>query len=362
VIVVDKLEEIRRKIDATDGKILGALGERVSLAKEIGEYKRSVGLPVTDPAREHKVIQKIGDNAARSGLSREGVEEVYKEIIRLCRSVQIEETKIAFLGPRGTFCEQAAREYFREANAAFEEKPSITDVFRSVEVHETDRGVVPAENSNEGSVVLTLDLLKDTDLKISGEIILRISHNLIVRPDMNLNDISQVASHPQALAQCRRYLDENLPKANRLEVHSTAAAVKMASESHKVAAIGTELSAQLYGMKTLARGIEDDRNNQTRFFVLGTQDQEPTGNDRTTITFSVKHTPGSLHEALGTLSSRMINLSRIESRPARSEPWEYVFFCDFEGHRKNENCQDALEELRQKTIDLRILGSYPRAQ
>jgi len=361
-MVVDKLKEIRSKIDETDGKILSALSERVNLAKEIGEYKRSAGLPITDAAREQRVIQRIGDNGARSGLPREGVEEIYRQIIRLCRSVQMEETKIAFLGPKGTFCEQAAREYFRDANAVLEEKPSISDVFRSVEVHEADRGVVPAENSNEGSVVITLDLLKETDLRISGEIILPISHNLIVRPDMTLGDISQVGSHPQALAQCRRYLDENLPKAKRLEMHSTAGAVKMASEGHDIAAIGTELSAQLYGMKVLARGIEDERNNQTRFFVLGTEDQEPTGNDRTTIIFSVKHTPGSLHEALGTLSNRMINLSRIESRPARSEPWEYVFFCDFEGHRKNANCQNALEELRRKTTDLKILGSYARAQ
>jgi len=282
--------------------------------------------------------------------------------MHLCRSVQMEETKVAFLGPRGTFCEQAAREHFRDVNAIFHERPSIADVFRSVMVHEADSGVVPIENSNEGSVVATLDLLNESGLKISGEVILRITHSLIAKPDTGLNEIREVASHPQALAQCRQYLKENLPSATLVETRSTADAVKLTSERDGVAAIGTELAAQLYGMKVLASGIEDNCENHTRFFVLNWTDREPTGKDRTSVLFSVRHRPGSLHEALATLSSRIINLTKIESRPARGKPWEYVFFCDFEGHRKDAKSQEALEELQRKTIDLKILGSYPRAQ
>jgi len=362
VIGMDERDRIRERINAIDERILEALTKRVLLAREIGEYKRKAGLPVIDEARENVVLRRIGEEAVRRSLPRELAEAVYREIIRLCRSVQMEESRVAFLGPRGTFCEQAAREHFRDVDAIFNERPSIADVFRSVRVHETNSGVVPIENSNEGSVVTTLDLLSESDLKISGEVILRITHNLIAKPDTGLNEVREVASHPQALAQCRQYLKENLPSVTLVETRSTADAVKLTSEREGVAAIGTELAAQLYGMKVLASGIEDNRENHTRFFVLNWADREPTGKDRTSVLFSVKHRPGSLHEALATLSSRMINLTKIESRPSRGKPWEYVFFCDFEGHRKDVKCQEALEELQGKTIDLKILGSYPRAQ
>jgi len=355
-------EKIREKIDAVDERILSALAERVLLAREVGGYKKKLGLPVIDAARENAVLRRIGEQAIRRSLPRELTEGIYREIIHLCRAAQMEESKVAFLGPRGTFCEQAAREHFRDVNAVFDERPSIADVFRSVGVKEADSGVVPIENSNEGSVVATLDLLSESNIKISGEVILRIVHNLMVRPGMKLSEISEVASHPQALAQCHRYLEENLPSAKIVETSSTAAAVKLASVRNGVAAVGTQLAGQLYGMEALASGIEDNRENHTRFFVLGLDDHEPTGKDRTSVLFSVKHRPGSLHEALGALSNRMINLTKIESRPACGKPWEYVFFCDFEGHRKDLKCQEALEELQRKTIDLKILGSYPRAQ
>ncbi|MFH0848108.1 MAG: prephenate dehydratase [archaeon] len=359
---MEETEKIRREIDTTDEEILRALSARVALAKKIGEHKKNAGMPIADIVREQGVLNEIGDKADKIGLPRERVEKIYREIIGLCRSVQTPEKRVAFLGPRGTFCEQAARDHFRNENAVFEERPSVADVFRSVKAHEVDSGVVPIENSNEGSVVGTLDLLSESSLMISGEIILSITHNLIVRPDMQLGDVHEVASHPQALAQCRRYLEENLPAAKQVETSSTAAAVKIAKEREKVAAIGHELAARLYAMKIIAYGIEDNHDNYTRFFVLNSQDQQPSGRDRTSILFSVKHEPGSLQEALQTLSSRMINLSKIESRPARSKRWEYVFFCDFEGHRRDAKCQEALKELQEKTINLKILGSYPRAQ
>jgi chorismate mutase/prephenate dehydratase len=359
---MDERERIREKINAVDARILEALSERVHLAKEIGQYKKKAGLSIVDAARETIVLRKIGEEATRRNLPREKVEAVYREIIRLCRSVQMEQLRVAFLGPRGTFCEQAAREHFLDDNAVFEERPSITDVFRSVTVKEVDRGVVPVENSSEGPVVPTLDLLGESALKICGEVITRVRHNLIARPDAELDDVREVASHPQALAQCQRYLDENLPSASLLETRSTADAVRLASERTGVAAIGTELAAQIYGMKVLASGIEDNHENHTRFFILSWDDHEPTGNDRTSILFSVKHRPGSLCEALSAFSSRGINLTKIESRPARRGPWEYVFFCDFEGHREDAKIKEALEELRTKATELKILGSYPIAR
>jgi chorismate mutase/prephenate dehydratase len=359
---MDERERIRKRIDEVDQEILSALSERASLAKQIGDYKKKMQLPIVDVAREQRILERIVEEAGKKGLPKDKTGKVYREIINLCRSVQMTETKVVFLGPRGTFCEQATKEYFNDANAVFDERPSIADVFRSVKVQEADYGVVPIENSNEGSVPATLDLLGESGLMISGEVILRIVHNLIVKPDTELDDISEVASHPQALAQCGQYLEENLPGVRHVETRSTAAAVKLAGERDGVAAIGTDLAAQLYGMKVLASGIEDNRENHTRFFVLGLNDRESTGGDRTSVLFSVKHSPGSLAQALEVLSRRMINLSKIESRPARGKPWEYVFFCDFEGHRKDANCQEALKELEKETIDLKILGSYPRAQ
>jgi chorismate mutase/prephenate dehydratase len=353
---------MRKKIDSVDKQILGALSERTHLAKQIGEYKKKMGLPVIDLVREQQVISRIGQEAAREGLPRERVEEIYREIIRLCRSVQTKEIKVAFLGPQGTFCEKAAREHFKDTNAVFEARPSVFDVFRSVEVNEADSGIVPIENSNEGSVKETLDLLRESELRISGEIVLRISHSLIAKPGTALNNITKIASHPQALAQCQRYLKENFPNVELVEMRSTAAAVKLASESEHVAAIGTDLAAGNYGMEVVASAIEDNRENHTRFFMLSHKDLEPTGKDRTSIMFTVKHSPGSLNEALGALSRRGINLSKIESRPTRDKPWEYIFFCDFEGHRTDSHCREALEELCQRTVDLKILGSYPRAQ
>ncbi len=359
---MEEREEIREKIDSLDQKILQALAERVSLAREIGQHKKRAGLSVIDVVREHALLQRVIEKAGQLNLPQDDTETVYREIVRLCRKVQMDQVKVGFLGPRGTFSEQAARGHCRDKNATFEERPTVSDIFRSVRTSEVDIGVVPIENSNEGSVVTTLDLLNESNLIISGEIILRVTHNLIVKSGMGLGDILEVASHPQALAQCHDYLEENLPNAELLETKSTSAAVKLAAERHGVAAIGTELAAQLFGMQTIAFSIEDSQENHTRFFVLSKEDSPPTGRDRTSVLFSVQHRSGSLQEALAVLSNRTINLTKIESRPSRGKPWEYVFFCDFEGHRKDSNCREALEELQRKTVNLKVLGSYPRAQ
>ncbi len=268
--------------------------------------------------------------------------------------------KVAFLGPSGTFCEQATLDFFKSKDISLVDCKGIHEIFRKVENNKADYGVVPVENSTEGSVNIALDLLSESELYIFGEIEERVSQNIIAEKSMKLIDIQIVYSHPQALAQCRDFIEKNLPKAELRETSSTATAVKDVKGKKNAAAIGSNLAAKVYKMKILAKGIEDNKNNFTRFMVLAKNDGEPTGNDRTSIIFSVKHIPGALHDALSIFANRKINLTKIESRPNKNKPWEYIFFCDFEGHKNDEILQEALDELKQKATFLRILGSYPR--
>jgi len=266
------------------------------------------------------------------------------------------------LGPRGTFCEEAARRHFSKPGTEFITCPDIPEIFRKVERDEAGHGVVPIENSTEGSVNLTLDLLHEYPLKVSGEVELRVRHNLIIRPGMKMGDVKDVLSHPQALGQCRRFLSQNLPAARRVEVASTAKAVEMLKSLKDAAAIGTELAAEVNKMEILVRGIEDNPNNFTRFFVIGRSVAPPSGEDKTSIAFTVPNVPGSLYHALGEFAVRNINLTKIESRPTKQRPWEYIFYVDFEGHASDTNCLEALEGLRKKAAFLEVLGSYPKAR
>ncbi|MBS7623366.1 prephenate dehydratase [Candidatus Bathyarchaeota archaeon] len=269
--------------------------------------------------------------------------------------------RVAYLGPRGTFTEQAARSYFLD-NAEFLECKDIPEIFTVVSSGSAEFGVVPVENSIEGSVNIALDMLLESELQVSGEIDQRVVHNLIAQNEIALSRIRVVVSHPQALAQCRIFLKTNLPKAEVLEAGSTAAAVKSVMGSRDRAAIGSELASKIYGLKVIRRGIEDNRSNFTRFFVLSRSQSARTGNDKTSIIFSTEHAPGALYKALGVFADRGINLTKIESRPARKRPWEYIFYCDLEGHVEDRVIKDALKELRGKTTFLKILGSYPRAK
>ncbi|MEM3574144.1 MAG: prephenate dehydratase [Candidatus Bathyarchaeia archaeon] len=270
--------------------------------------------------------------------------------------------RIAYLGPRGTFCEEAARKYASRLVAVLIPMPDIADVFQSVSDGGADLGVVPLENSIEGSVGLTLDLLLESDLWICGEIDLRISHNLIAKPGTRMEDIRVLASHPQALAQCRKFIASRLPKVEMIEASSTSRAVELIKGIEGAAAIGTELAAELNGMEILERGIEDSKNNFTRFLAISKADFPPTGSDKTSIIFSVENKPGALYRALEEFAKRDINLTKIESRPTKRRPWEYVFYVDFEGHREDEKCKEALECLRLKASFLKVLGSYPMAK
>ena len=359
---MEDLEELRSRIDRLDEKILEDLALRVETAEKIGEYKRRLRRPIRDQDREVQVLSRVKGLAKKYGLDPLEVAYIYRHIVSLCRRAQGEEFQVSYLGPRGTFCEEAAYKYFNAQPAVFAATDNVRDVFRSVSTGEAEYGVVPVENSIEGSVNIVLDMLLESDCMVFGEIQVRIRHNLLAKPGMRFEDIRTVISHPQALAQCRSFLEEILPKAKLIESSSTAVAVKRASKLKGAAAIGTELAAQLYDMKILAKGIESNPNNYTRFLVISKGDHPPTGRDKTSIIFSVPHMPGALHKALQPFASRKINLTRIESRPARMTPWDYLFYCDFEGHRLEEPYSEALKELEKACTMLKILGSYPKAR
>ncbi|MEM2506107.1 MAG: prephenate dehydratase [Nitrososphaeria archaeon] len=271
------------------------------------------------------------------------------------------ETRVSFQGERGAYSEEAAYKFFGNKISVRPCK-EIPDVFESVELGESDYGIVPVENSLEGIVNQTYDLLLQSPLKICGEIILRIKHCLIAHPNTDINSIKAVYSHPQALAQCKNFLKKLGCKV--IPFFDTAGSVKMIKEEkvYDGAAIAGKRAAEIYQMKILIEGIEDQPNNYTRFFVLSKNSSPPTGDDKTSIVFSVKHVPGALYKALEEFAMRNINLTKIESRPTRIAPWEYNFYLDFEGHINEEKCKDAIEGLRRKSLFVKVLGSYPKAK
>ena len=269
--------------------------------------------------------------------------------------------KVAFQGELGAYSEMAVYNFFSQPT---EVKPckSFDEVFESVKTGEVNYGVVPIENSIEGSVNRTYDLFLEYDLKVCGEIIIRISHCLIAHKGASINKIETVFSHPQALAQCRKFLEQHKLKA--ISTFDTAGSVKMIKEENMLdsAAIASERAAQIYDMTILEREIEDIKNNSTRFFVLDVQDSQYSGDDKTSIIFSTKSIPGALYKILGEFAERNINLTKIESRPTKETPWEYHFYLDFEGHRTEKKCQEALKSIIDKTIFVKILGSYKAAK
>jgi chorismate mutase/prephenate dehydratase len=269
--------------------------------------------------------------------------------------------KVAFQGELGAYSESAVYSFFGQSA---EVKPckSFDEVFESVKTGDVNYGVVPIENSIEGSVNRTYDLFLEYDLKVCGEIIIRISHCLIAHQGTKLDQIKTVYSHPQALAQCRKFLEEHKLKATA--TFDTAGSVKMIKEEKLMdsAAIASERAAEIYNMTILAREIEDVKNNSTRFFVLNKQDSLYSGQDKTSIIFAAKSIPGALYQVLKEFADRNINLTKIESRPTKSTPWEYHFYLDFEGHRTEKQCQDVLESIKDKTIFVKILGSYKQAK
>jgi chorismate mutase/prephenate dehydratase len=353
------LDQLRYKIDEIDNDIVALIAQRQKIAEGIGQAKMAQGLPVTDPAREKLVIEKVKNRAVQAGINPEAIAEIYLELIKLAKTV--EGSSVAYLGEPGTFSEEAAFRFFGPATKGTG-CDSFEAIFRLVERGEARYGVVPIDNSLEGSIVQVYDLLLSSPLKVCGETMLRVSQNLIANPATELGQIKRVYSHPQALGQSRAFLKHL--GAELIATSITAGSVKMLKETQVMdaAAVASFRAAQYYGMKILAAEIEDNANNFTRFFVLGHEDALPSGDDKTSVVFSVKHRPGSLSDSLREFAMRDINLTKIESRPTRKMAWEYNFYLDFEGHRDDKKCQEALAALEEKSIFVKVLGSYPKAK
>jgi len=355
---MNSLDDLRNRINEVDREILRLLSKRVELARKIGELKKMKGIPIVDYERELEVLARGRKLAEELGLDKELVELALRAIIGICRKAQ-SPLKVAFLGPRGSFSEEAAVKAFLAEGADFYPMPSIRDIFRAAESGDADYGIVPVENSLEGGVGETLDLLAETPLKVCGEVEIRISLSLIARPGLKIRDIKLVLSHPHALGQCREFITKVLRNVKVEACSSTAEAVRKAVKLNGAAAIGSKAAANFYGGAVLASEIQDVKDNFTRFFVLGRKKIERVQGRKTSVIFRLPHTPGSLHEALEPFALRRINLTRIESRPVKGKPWEYVFHVDFEGDgEKDPRCAQALEELKEKTSFLKVLGCY----
>jgi chorismate mutase/prephenate dehydratase len=351
----EDLERFRREIDQIDAQILSLLHRRQDVAFEIGKFKRGQGLDILDPVREREVLSRLA-SGAQGNLNAQAIKRIFSEIISASRSVQ-EPLTVAYLGPEATFSHYAALAFYGHS-ASFRAAETIEEVFGLVEKRACEQGVVPIENSYEGSVSRTLDLFNQYDLKVGAEIFVRIRHHLL-SSEGQIEGVRRVYSHPMGIAQCRLWLRAYLPGVQVKEVASTALAAKMAADEPGAAAVGSRLAGHTYGLNILRENIEDIPDNVTRFLVIGKNLTAPTGKDKTSILFYVKHEPGALHRALGALKSKNINMTRIESRPAKTKKWEYFFLVDIEGHEKDENVAGALKEMEGQCMSLKRLGSYP---
>lgn len=351
------LDDWRSRINDLDNQIFQLLTQRAEAALQIGDLKRRQDAPAYAPEREAEILRRLtGQNAGP--LPADAIVAVWREIFSGCRALESPLT-VAYLGPQGTFTHQAALQQFGVA-AGCRPARSIGEVFDDVERARAGFGVVPVENSTEGAVNMTLDRLTVSDVLICGELRLDITQYLLSRAG-ELPEIKRVISHPQALAQCRGWLAEHLPDVPTEEMLSTAAAAELAASDATVAAIASELAARLYGVPVLRARIEDNPHNSTRFLVVGRRPIGPTGRDKTSICFAMKNEPGALYRILEPLARAGINLTKIESRPAKQGPWEYVIFVDLEGHRETPEVASVLSEIGDRTLFLKILGSYPAA-
>lgn len=356
--VEEILFELRQQIDAIDDQILALLNQRARIAREIGHAKTGQGLDYYNPGREQAVFERL--TAQNNGpFPSEAVRRVFREIISASLSLE-QPMKVAFLGPPATFTHQAAQRQFGLSAQLLAQK-SIPAVFEEVRRGRADYGVVPVENSTEGIVSHTLDMFVESDLVINAEILLEISQDLLSLSG-SMEDIGKVLSHPQALAQCRHWLEENLPDVPLVDASSTAMAARLAAEDPAVAAIASEVAASLYGLRTVKPKIQDSTNNITRFLVVGRNLTGRTGHDKTSIMFIVADEPGILCRMLAPFSSRGINLTKIESRPVKTKAWEYIFFLDLEGHIEDPAVSEALGDLKSCCRSFKVLGSYPRCR
>jgi chorismate mutase/prephenate dehydratase len=353
------LQTLRERIDAADAELLALLNRRAQLALEVGELKKREGSVVFRPEREAQVID--GLKARNTGpLATDSIAPIWREIMSACRALETP-TRVAYLGPAGTFSELAALGYF---GSSLTRVPcaSIDEVFRTTTAGAADFGVVPVENSTEGVVARSLDLFLHTPLFIIGETSLFVRHNLLRRSD-TLDGISAVLAHPQALAQCHGWLANHLPNAERRPVASNAEGARLAGLDATLAAIASERAASEYGLHVVAPAIQDDPHNRTRFAIVTHPQRhpepQPSGHDCTSLVVSVTNRPGAVHDMLVPLKTHGVSMSRFESRPARSGQWEYYFYIDIQGHPAEPHVAAALAELREVCAFFKVLGTYP---
>jgi chorismate mutase / prephenate dehydratase len=353
----EELSKLRDRIDALDSEVLRLLSERAQLAHRIGEIKHG---NIYRPEREAQVLRRLAETNP-GPLPAGAVRQIFREIMSACLALE-QPLQIAYFGPAGTFTESAAKKHFGSA-PTFTPFLTIDDVFRAVESGNAHYGVVPVENSTEGAVGRTLDLLLTSPLMICGEVGLRIHQNLLAKATASAA-LTRLYSHAQSLAQCHEWLNKNLPNVPRVPVASNAEAARLAAENAGTGAIAGEAAANLYELNILAANIEDDPNNTTRFLVVSAHDAGPSGKDKTSIVCSAQNKPGAVHDLLTPLKAHGVSMSKFESRPARGfggSRWEYVFFIDVEGHRQDAAITRAFEDLRGEVGFLKELGSYPKA-
>jgi chorismate mutase/prephenate dehydratase len=352
------LAELRNDIDAIDGKLLALVSRRARIAQKIGEAKSRGAERVLDVARERSVLDAVR-KANEGPLSDEAIEAIFREIISACRASQ-QPTSVAYMGPPGTFSHAAAIKQFGRT-ADFESVATIADVFTAVEAGRARYGIVPIENTTEGAVTPTLDCLAETPLVIVAELVVKVEHHLLSRSG-DPAKVERIASHPQPLAQCRRFLAEHFPGVEQLPTASTAAAARLAADEAGTAAIASRIACELYGHQIAWESIQDDPGNVTRFIVIGrVQPSKPSKRDRTSLVVSVRDEVGVLERVLRCFAKNGVNLSMIESRPLVGRPWEYRFFIDVTGHASDPGVAQALAEIDRFSISTKVLGSYPIA-
>lgn len=351
-----ELKKLRDKIDEIDTRIVELLNERARQAQQVGKIKKAQGKEFYVPSREREVIEKIL-KSNKGPFPNEALKIIYREIMSASLSLE-EPLKVGYLGPVATFTHAACLQYFG-ASVKFISQKSISDVFDEVEKRKVDFGVIPVENSNEGMVTHTLDRFTEFNSKICGEIYLPVSHCLINQTG-RFEDIKKIYSHPQPIAQCRKWLAANAPSIPVLDVASTALAAEMAVEDPTIAAIASKNAANVYDLRVVEARIEDNLNNVTRFLVIGNVESKRSGFDKTSILLSVKDEPGILYKMLEPFSKYGVNLTKIESRPLKKKAWEYIFFLDMDGHIEDDGIEKSLSELKSKCRQLKILGSYPK--
>ncbi len=351
------MDELRGRIDAIDDNLLHLINERLLLARKIGALKERRNGQILDSARESEIMERLSSRN-QGPLPNKALALIFTEIFGTSRELQ-QPQRVSYLGPEATFTHMAARRFFGRSGA-FIPQSSIRDVFAAVEKGLSEFGVVPVENSIEGAVNYTLDLFYESELKICAEKYLNISHDLLSVAE-SVGDIRMIYSHPQAFAQCRKWLHRYLPEVKLIECRSTAEAAQRAVGDPAAAAIASSEAAQIYNLGVIAEKVQDFSRNVTRFLLIGRKEARPTGRDKTSLMFVTAHSPGALYKALSPIARAGLNMVKLESRPSPHENWSYCFFLDLEGHMNDPAVKATVEEMRGMCMFMKYLGSYPRA-